>query len=57
MLLKIGISWLQSGPETWSEDLGYQETAAFVTTVKETSDVAERGVKLITYYAEILTKD
>ena len=57
MLLKIGTSWLQSGPKTWSKDPGYQETNAFVTTVKVTNDVAERGVKLITDYAEIVTKD
>ena len=43
MLLKGGSSWLQSGPETWSEDPGYQETTTFVTTVKVTSDVAEHG--------------
>ena len=54
---KGGNSWLQSGPETWSEDPGYLETVAFVTTVKVTNDVAERGVKLITDYPEILTKD
>ena len=56
MLLKTGTSWLQSGPETWLGDPGYQETAAFITTIKVTNDVAERGVKLITDYAEILTK-
>ena len=55
MLLKTGTSWLQSEPE--SEDPGYQETAAFVTTVKVTNDVAKCGFKLITGYAEILTKD
>ena len=57
MLIKSGTSWLQNGPETWSEDPGYQETTTFVTTVKVTNDVAERGVKLITDYAGILTKD
>ncbi|KAF0311132.1 hypothetical protein FJT64_018018 [Amphibalanus amphitrite] len=57
MLLETGTSWLQSGPETWSEDPDYQETTAFVTTVKVTNDVAERGVKLVTDYMEILTKD
>ena len=57
MLLKAGSSWLQSGPETWSEDPGYQETTTFVTTVKVTSDVAEHGAKLIRDYAEILTKE
>ncbi|KAF0297757.1 hypothetical protein FJT64_004800 [Amphibalanus amphitrite] len=57
MLLETGTSWLQSGPETWSEDPDYQETAAFVTKVKVTNDVAERGVKLVTDYMEILTKD
>ncbi|KAF0292832.1 hypothetical protein FJT64_009259 [Amphibalanus amphitrite] len=49
MMLETGTSWLQSGPETWSEDPDYQETAAFVTTVKVTNDVAERGVKLVTF--------
>ena len=57
MLLKMGTGWQQIGPETWSEHPGYQETSTFATAVKVTSDVAERGVELITDHAEILTKD
>ena len=39
------------------EDSAYQEAAAFVTSAKVTNDVVERGVKMISDYAEILTKD
>ena len=44
-------------PSLASDPWGIRRPTAFVTTVKVTSDVAERRVKLITEYAQILTKD
>ena len=41
----------------WSEDSDYLVAERFVRTVKTINDTAERGVKLMTDYALILTKD
>ena len=43
--------------EHWSEDPDFAAAEAFVRSVKVTNDTAERGVKLMTDYAQILTKD
>ena len=39
------------------EDPDYQKVEQFVRTVKTVNDCPERGVKLISEYAAILTKD
>ena len=44
-------------PEEWEEDDTYRNTKEFVRTVKVTNDVAERGVKMASDYATLLTKD
>ena len=41
----------------WSEDPDFILAEQFARTVKTTNDSAERGVKLMTDYAQILTKD
>jgi hypothetical protein len=55
--LKIGYGWLSKAVEHWSEDPDFASAEAFVRSVKVTNDTAERGVKLMTDYAQILTKD
>ena len=49
--------WLTKGPEKWEEDASYRSAKDFVTSVKVTNDVAERGVKMASDYATMLTKD
>jgi len=48
---------MTDSPGTWLDDPQYQAVAAFVQTVKVTNDVAERGVKMITDYLDVLTKN
>ena len=55
--LKVGYEWLQKNVELWKDDPDFQTLENFVRTVKTTNDTAERAVKLITDYAQILTKD
>ena len=56
-ILNIDPGWLQKDPKDWEADEHYQSAKDFVTTVKVTNDVAERGVKMATDYATLLTKD
>jgi hypothetical protein len=44
-------------PEKWQEEESFRLAREFVTTVKVTNDIAERGVKLAKVYATLLTKD
>ena len=55
--LKISSEWLSKSITSWSEDSNYCVMEEFVRTVKTKNDTAERGVKLMTDYANILTKD
>ena len=43
--------------ELWKDDPDFKTVENFVQTVKTTNDTAERAVKLMTDYAQILTKD
>ena len=56
-ILGAGWQWLNKDPAQWREDPDYKELADFVRTVKVTNDTAERGIKLISDYSKILTKD
>ena len=56
-LLGVTDSWLSSPPAQWKQDEAFLEMEEFAHTVKLTNDVAERGVKLIDDYADILTTD
>ena len=56
-LLNLGCKWLELSPEKWESDPDYKEMRDFARRVKLTNDVAERGVKLISDYSNILTKD
>ena len=57
MSLGLSSSWLEKDVKLWSEDPDYLVAETFVRTVKIVNDTAERGVKLMTDYAQILTKD
>ena len=56
-LLGLSLEWLKENPEKWENHQSYNEMKQYVTTVKVTNDVAERGVKLISDYAGILTAE
>ena len=56
-ILGTDYDWLQHKPEDWENFPDYLEMREFVRTVKVTNDAAERGVKMITDYSKILTKD
>ena len=56
-ILGIDYSWLNRSPEFWHEELEYKRAEMFARTVKTVNDCAERGVKLISDYASVLTKN
>ena len=56
-ILNTDSDWLAKDPKDWEADPSYKVPKDFVRTVKVTNDVAERGVKLATDYATMLTKD
>ena len=56
-ILGTDYEWLRQKPEEWENSPDYKEMEGFVRTVKVTNDVAERGVKIISDYAKILTQD
>ena len=49
--------WLSTSPKTWSKDTGYLNMVEQVTNLKIVNDIAERGVKLVTDYAPIITNN
>ena len=56
-ILGLDFPWLAMDPVKWEEEETYVMAKEFVTTVKVTNDIAERGVKLAKDYATLLTKD
>ena len=55
--LNTDYKWLETDPSGWGDDPDYLQLEEFVRTLKVTNDTAERGVKMITEYATILTTD
>ena len=55
--LKVSHSWIEKDVKMWSEDPTFNVVEKFVCTVKTINDTAERGIKLMSDYALILTKD
>ena len=49
--------WLRKHVTEWDMSTSYQEMKSFANSVKVVNDAAERGVKLNTDYAAILTND
>jgi hypothetical protein len=56
-LLGTEYDWLREDPMGWEHSKDYREMEEFARTVKVVNDTAERGVKFITDYAKILTKN
>ena len=56
-ILGLGYQWLAKNPDLWEEEQEFRAARDFVKTVKVTNDIAERGVKIASDYAHILTKD
>ena len=56
-ILGTDYDWLRQKPEDWENCPEYLEMREFVRTVKVSNDAAERGVKIISDYAKILTQD
>ena len=57
VLLGLQDSWLGLPPAQWGEYKNILEMKEFTHSVKVTNDVADRGVKLVADYADILTTD
>ena len=49
--------WLNKPVHTWKNNESFQEMENWVLTLKVTNDVAERGVKIVSEFCDILTKD
>ena len=49
--------WLDKPVETWQNYQSFKEMQNWVKTLKVTNDAAERGIKLVSDYCKILTKD
>ena len=56
-LLGLSCSWLLRPSGMNDQIIHVQARRAIVATVKTTSDVAERGVKLLTEFSQLFTKD
>ena len=50
-------SWLTKPVSMWNDSPGYREASTFVGNMLCTNDTAERGVKLISDYIGVITKD
>ena len=53
----INSNFLSKNPTTWNDDPGYKSGLEKLQKTVVVNDVAERGVKLIQEYNNILTKD
>ena len=51
------VKFLYAHPRTWPTDAGYNRMFKVIRNLKVVNDVAERGVKLVTDYAGIITPD
>ena len=56
-ILGTDSDWLHLSPNEWNNNDQYKEMEEYMRTVKVTNDAAERGVKLISDYSKILTKN
>ena len=59
MFDELGFSkeWLDKPVDSWKNYKSFQEMETWVKTLKVTNDSAERGIKLVSDYCNILTKD
>ena len=56
-ILGLDYEWLRVSPSKWEASQSFKEAKEFVVTVKVVNDCAERGIKMISDYALILTND
>lgn len=55
--LELNDEFLGEDPEDWDQSEAYKKSQSIVKKMKVVNDIAERGVKLISEYETILTKD
>ena len=55
--LNIPITFLSTDPELWQANEDFQKALEYVSKLKVVNDTAERGVKLMTDYNNLLTHD
>merc|ERR1712018_655519 len=55
--LGFGKEWLYEPIDEWQNNASFLEMKSWIQNLKVTNDCAERGVKLITEYANSLTKN
>lgn len=53
----ISYDFLKNDPSVWSENADYQKAVSILKGIRVVNDVAERGVKLMSDYNDVLTKD
>lgn len=56
-ILKINCDFLKVEPTCWSGNAKLQQVLALLKNLRVVNDVAERGIKLITEYNNVLSKD
>ena len=54
-VLKIGTDWLSQPVETWTNSQEFKSAEKYVTSLKVVNDIAERGVKMISDFANVIT--
>lgn len=55
--LSVGSDWLLKPVEAWPDDDDYNTALEYVTSLKVVNDVAERGVKMMSDFANVITTD
>ena len=53
----IGLDWLLDPVEAWPKNDDYKKAVEYVTNLKVVNDVAERGVKIMSNFANVITTD
>ena len=56
-ILNIRPDWLLDPVESWPENDDYQKALEYVANLKVANDVAERGVKMMSDFANVITTD
>ena len=56
-ILGLDYEWLRVSPSEWEASQSFKEAREFVETVKVVNNCAERGIKMVSDNALILTTD
>lgn len=56
-VLSTGSDWLVEPVESWPENENYNKELEYVRNIKVLNDIAERGVKMMSDFANIITTD